>query len=293
MNNRPECIPCCLRRVLQTASRCTADEWLHRKVLGEVMQDLVRMDDKATPAEVMHSVARRTAKTLGVADPYLAEKRRWVEETVTNGEWIRSVVDSAHDSFLAALHLCLASNVLDCELRQDFAKGFSLKTLVGGFQEVPFSLDNVEDFRQAVQRAKRILFIHSSAGELYFDRILMEKFGKPPQDLFAAVRAMPILADATLEEAAAVGLGEVAQVVDPGSDCRGLPLNACSAEFREIYRSADLILAKGQACFETLEGRDSRIDDVVRGVFFLLRVKCPLMARHLGAAVGDCVLEPG
>lgn len=294
MNHRPECIPCSLRRVLHAAARTTGDDWLHRKILGEAMQDLSKADDKSTPAEVIHGLMRRSGKTLGASDPYLEEKRLWVSDTRSNREWIESVVKEAEDPFLAALHLCIAANILDCELRQDIvSSSFSLKGLVEGFRSVPFAQENVDEFRQAVDRAGRILFIHDSAGEMFFDRLLIERFGKPPGSVVSVVRESPILADATREDAEAVGLEEIAQVVTPGVDCLGIPLNLCSEEFREHYRSADLILAKGQANCETLEGKDARIDGAEREIFFLLRAKCRVMARHLGVSVGDCVLEVG
>ena len=291
MNNRPECIPCCLRRVLNTADRATSDEWLHRKILGEAMQELDRVDDMATPAEVIHSVFRRTTKTLGVPDPFQDEKRRWIEETTSNLEWIQEVIDSSDDQFLTALQLSLAANLLDCEFRHEIVQTFSLRSLVSGFQEVPFQPDNVEDFRQAVDGAEKILFLHATAGELVFDRLLIQQFGKPREQVFSTVRESPILAHATSSDADEVGLEDVANVVDPGIDCLGLPLSACSEEFRAVYEAADVIVAKGQALFETLEGDEARGSGGRKETFFLLRAKCAVVARQLGVAVGDSVLE--
>ncbi len=293
MNNQPECIPCCLRRLLHTADRKTSDDWLHRKILADGMQDLAKVDEVATPAELMHGVARRTAKALGVSDPYDDEKERWIAETTTNADWIRSVVDDKPDPFLAALHLSIAANILDCELRQDFAKGFSLKKLVSGFEKVPLALDHVEDFRQAVESAEKILFVHDAAGELFFDRLLIEKMEKPKAAVLSTLREIPVLADATRAEAEAVGLGEVAELIDVGIDCLGVPLNACSQEFREQYQSSDLVIAKGQAAYQTLEGDDLRNEGKAKSIFFLLRVKCAVTARVLGVSLGDGVLEPG
>jgi uncharacterized protein with ATP-grasp and redox domains len=294
MNNRPECIPCCLRRVLHFAERSTADEWLHRRVLVEVMQDLARVDDQATPAEVIHGAARKTMKTLGLTDPFLEEKKRWMHDALSQEEWIRSVVDGSTDPFLSALRLAVAANILDCELRHEILpKGFSLKTLVEGLESVPFNLEDAEELRESVQAAESVLFIHDTAGELFFDKLLLEKFKKPSGSVVSVVRDAPFLADATREDALAVGLDSVAQIVTVGIDCCGVPLSACSEEFREHYRKAAVVIAKGQACLETLEGKDSEIDGKKKEIYFLLRVKCPLMARHLGAAVGDSVLETG
>ena len=56
----------------------------------------------------------------------------------------------------------------------------------------------------------------------------------------------------------------------------GISLTASSEEFMGAYRSADLIIAKGQGNFETL------CDDSDRPVFFLFRAKCPVVIRKLG-----------
>ena len=291
MNNRPECIPCLLRRVLHTADRATTDDWLHRKILGEVMSELERVDDVATPAELIHLISRRASKTLGIPDPYGEEKRKWLEETTGNAEWIESVVDSAKDSFEAALRLSAAANLLDCEFRQELVPNFSLKSLVQGYEKVPFAADNVDDLRAAVERAERVIFVHATAGELFFDQLLIRAFKMQPESIYSVVREAPILAHATAADAKAVGLDKVATIVTPGIDCLGLPLNACSEEFREVYRRADVVIAKGQPCLETLEGPESRLGDTDIEVYFLLRAKCSLVARHLGVAVGDAVLE--
>jgi len=291
MNNRPECIPCCLRRILLTADRATTDEWLHRKILAESMRELERLDDMPTPAEVIHAVWRRATKTLGVADPYLEEKRRWIEETTSNEDWIREELARQPDPLVAALQLAASANILDCEFRQDIVKSFSLKALVQHFAEVPFAVDNVEDLREATLKAQRILFVHAAAGELLFDKFLIEALGKPRDAVISVVRAAPFLAHAVKEDADAVGLGDVAQIVTPGIDCAGLPLNACTEEFRETYRGADVVLAKGQACLETLEGEEARLGDDQKEIYFLLRAKCSVVAHHLGVSVGDSILE--
>ena len=50
------------------------------------------------------------------------------------------------------------------------------------------------------------------------------------------------------------------------------------------FWKADLIISKGQGNYESLEGETGNI-------FFLLRAKCPLVAKSLGVSVGDCVLK--
>jgi uncharacterized protein with ATP-grasp and redox domains len=291
MNNQPECIPCCLQRVLHTAGLVTDDEWLHRKILADAMQELSRADELATPAELIFTLSQRTAKTLGLSTPFADEKRRWIEETTANADLVRAAVDGSPDPFVTALKFSLAANLIDCELRENIVRGFSLKSMMSEVESLSLNAEAVEEFREAVARASSILFVHDTAGELFLDTILIEKMGKPPEACNSVVREGPVLGDATVEDALAAGLDRVARLTDPGISCLGLPLNACSQSFREEYRAADLIIAKGQAAYETLEGQDAQIDGEAREVFFLLRVKCRVMARQLGVEVGDCVVE--
>jgi len=47
-----------------------------------------------------------------------------------------------------------------------------------------------------------------------------------------------------------------------------------------------VIIAKGQANYETLSPGDPR-------VFFLLKAKCPVIARDLGATTGGLIVKQG
>lgn len=291
MDNSPECFPCCLRRVLHTAGLVTPDDWLHRKILAEVMQELVKIDEIATPAEVIHQADRSTTKTLGVSDAYAEEKAHWLEETTANRDLIQAFIDESEDRLQAALKLSLVSSIFDWELREETNPGYSLKRLLQEVHDLALPADSVEDFRAATTEAARVLFIHASAAELLFDRLLISELGKKRGAVVSVVRETPILGHATALDAEAVRLGEVARIVDPGVSCVGLPLTECSQAFREEYTDADLVVAKGQAAYETLEGNNSQIDGEAKDIFFLLRVKCSYMAGHLGTSVGDCVLE--
>ena len=77
---------------------------------------------------------------------------------------------------------------------------------------------------------------------------------------------------------------ECGAVIDNGNDGIGTLLEACSSEFMGAFRSADIIISKGQANYETLvETGDERI-------FFLFKVKCSVVARALNREDGDIVL---
>ena len=143
----------------------------------------------------------------------------------------------------------------------------------------------------AVAEASQILFVHETAGELLFDRLLIETFGKEPSEVVSVLRSKPSLGSATEEHALAVGLDKVATLTDPGIDCRGILLDSSSEKFREEFNSADLVIAKGQAAFETLEEVSRGSSNGQKRCFYLLTVKCAVIAAELGVSAGDCVVE--
>ena len=52
----------------------------------------------------------------------------------------------------------------------------------------------------------------------------------------------------------------------------------------DIYKSAPLVIAKGQANYESLSSAGSKI-------FCLLLIKCPVISMDIGAPVGGIVIR--
>jgi uncharacterized protein with ATP-grasp and redox domains len=97
------------------------------------------------------------------------------------------------------------------------------------------------------------------------------------------VRSKPIINDATLQDAHQAGLNKVATVITSGSAAPATILSRCSPEMLDYYRAADLIISKGQGNYESLSDRPEN-------VFFLFKVKCPVIARNSGFDIDSPVL---
>ena len=86
-----------------------------------------------------------------------------------------------------------------------------------------------------------------------------------------------------MDDAKKSGLTSMVKVIDSGTDLPGIILDECSAEFKKCFNEADLIIAKGQGNFETL-------NDSKKNIFFLFKVKCPAVANETGCKLGDTVI---
>jgi uncharacterized protein with ATP-grasp and redox domains len=165
-------------------------------------------------------------------------------------------------------------------VRGDLEERQVVEAIDASFQE-PLGGD-VEAFARAAGEAQTILYIADNAGEIVFDRLLIEQLG--PEKVTVAVRGSPVINDATLRDAEAAGLSGLVEVIENGSDAPGTILADCSDSFRKRFESADLVIAKGQGNYESLS-------EVEACIFFLLKAKCPVIARDLGSPVGSFVLR--
>ena len=289
----PDCTPCALRRLLATAQQVTDDPWLHDKVLAQAMGEMIEGERDVTPAERMCDLHDLVCRNLGVSDPWGKEREAWMEQVAPLAGALRERLEECDDPLPTALLAAARANAFDDELLPPRRVREELRRIGlgdGGGEpraEERFAFSDLDRFRRELAEAGSLLFIHDSAPELVFDIGLIESLrtARPDLEVTSVVRAQPVLLDATHEDAERAALSRVEgvrAVVDPGVGGLGITLGTSSREFRELFEESDLVLAKGQAHLETLS-------ESGRAVYFLLRVKCAVMARHQGCKIGELV----
>lgn len=274
-----DCFPCFLRQALEAARMAGANEEQQRVILDHTMTLLQEIPLNSTPPEIGDQVHRIVRQLTGVGDPYSAVKAKSTQEALRLYPRLLALTTEGEDRLGRAVRLAIAGNVMDSAP----AGGFNIKETLEQILHQPLAVSDMAALRRALSEARAALYLGDNAGETVFDRVLIEALECP---VTYATKEGPILNDATVEDALAAGLGEHAEVVSTGSDAPGTILSRCSAPFRRLYDQADLIIAKGQANYETLSPGGKR-------VFFLLKVKCPVIARDIGAPVGSIVLKRG
>jgi len=270
-----DCFSCFTRHTLEMARITTSDTRVHERVLREALHAASEWDrNRPAPAFSQH-LQRRLRALTGVDDPYREAKRRFNAMALELLPALRAEVERAADPLEAAVRVAIAGNVIDMGVDGNL-RAEDVRASLARCAATPVAGD-LAAFRAAVANARRILYLTDNTGEIVFDRLLVERL--TACHLTIAVRGAATLNDATREDARLAGLDQVAELIDNGSDAPGTLLAECSAEFRERFDSADVIVAKGQGNFETLAGGPGNI-------FFLLKIKCPVVAAHTGLETG-------
>jgi uncharacterized protein with ATP-grasp and redox domains len=277
-----DCIPCFVRQALDAARNITDDTRVHEQIVREVLRLAVDLDLSRPPPAVAQLIHRKLRALTGVDDPYREAKDRFNRLALAMLPELRASVRRAPHPLFAAARAAIAANVIDLGAKSDLAVDHAREALLEACSTEVHG--DLAGFERRAQEARDILYLADNAGEIVIDRLLIEELG--PDRVTLVVRGKPVINDATMDDARAAGLHELAKVIDNGSDAPGTILDDCSAEFTERFRAADLIVAKGQGNFETLSGVDANL-------FFLFKVKCPVIARHAGLALGLHVLRSG
>ena len=275
MRSYPECVPCIMQQGLRTARIATDDASVHEQVVREIVSKLQDFDF-STPPAVNSMIAYDTVATItGNPDPYRAKKREHNDLALAMEPDLDRIVEAAPDKLRAALQLAAAGNVIDMGL----LKSFDIKGAVQQVLEQGFSADDYAEFVESLSGAEEVLVVGDNAGEIVFDKPFVRVLAERAR-VFYAVKSVPIINDATEEDAEYTGMSGIATVVPTGTGVIGAPSGSVSDEFRQVLDRSSLVIAKGQGNFETM-------DELPHNIFFILKAKCPAVAHEMGVRLNE------
>jgi len=227
-----DCIPCFVRQALDSARLITDDEQIHEQVLRGVLRLASKMDLRQSPPAMAQKIHRMIRKLTGVEDPYLQTKDRFNQLALKMYPELREQVRASTDPLETAVRLAIAGNIIDLGVKTSI-KEPDIEEIINNSLTADFDDKALEDFRNATKQAEKILYLADNAGELVFDRLLIEQL--PCEKVTVVVKGRPVINDATMEDAELAGLTDIVTVIDNGSDAPGTILESCSEAFRRRF----------------------------------------------------------
>ena len=273
-----ECYPCFINQALDAAKRQNADDQAQYEIIQSTLQILKNIPFGATPPEIAYEIHQIVKSKLQNDDPFKNAKVISTKRAMEMYSKMKSMVLESTNPLKTAIKISIAGNILDLAMQTEYV---DLWETVNRVLHQDFAINDSEKLIEKINYSNSVLFIADNAGETVFDRILIETLDKP---VIYVVKSAPILNDATLADAIDAGIDESATIIDHGSDAPGTILTLCSEEFAEIFSQAHVVIAKGQANYETLSISDSK-------VFCLLQVKCPVIGKDINAPVGSIIVR--
>jgi uncharacterized protein with ATP-grasp and redox domains len=259
----------------------TNDEVVREKALREVMTYLLHEEWGNPLPELGTNVHRIVKKVTGNKDPYKQLKDECNEVASKFYSKLEPAVKNSNDPLLTAAKIAIAGNAIDFAPRIEI----DIEQEVQKVLEGKVAINDITQLRESAQKSKDILYLADNAGETFFDRILIGELVKRDINVTYVVKGGPILNDATLRDAEMAGINSVAKIVSTGTDCTGILFSECSKHFLREFENCSLVISKGQGNYESLN------DVKNKEIFFLLKIKCPIIAENIGAKKASTVLK--
>lgn len=280
-----DCFPCFLKQAVIAVRLGTKNEALQAEVLKSVTDEIKATDMSKPPAHSTTFLHRKIRLMLG-KDPFGEIKAEYNQLALLLYPALKKLVDNSADPLLTAARLAIAGNIIDFGI-------FTSVDISGTVERAlnsSLAVDRYEEFKAAVEREPEILYLLDNAGEIVFDRLLIEVLTGMGKKVKAVVKGSPVLNDAVRKDAVEVGLDSLCEVIDNGSDCIGTILDLTSADFNREFEKAGFVISKGQGNFECLN--DCRHPGCEgKQIYYLLQCKCDVLSAELGLAKGSMLLE--
>lgn len=275
-----DCIPCLMRQTIQAVRQISNDEEMTERILRSALFLASKMEYSKTPALIGREIHALIRKETVNNDPYAEIKQKANEIALSFAPAIREEIAKSDNPIQTAIRYAIAGNILDFALYNGWDDERFQQSLHSSRNK---SIDKAQlnRLQAEIEKAETILFLGDNAGETVFDRLLIEQM--MPKQVTYAVKGYPVINDALREDAIISGIDKYATIIDTGLDCAGTVLSMCSRGFLEIFYNADLVIAKGQANYETLCENH-------RQIFFLTQIKCSVIAQDLNGNIGDWVV---
>ncbi|MCX8027186.1 MAG: ARMT1-like domain-containing protein [Thermodesulfovibrionales bacterium] len=273
-----DCLPCFIKQILISLKHAGIEEQKQFEIVADLTDIYKDLDYSRSPAYSTTFLHRRIRQILQ-KDPFDEIKKRFNEIALGIVNKCQDLIKKNDDKLQTITRLAIAGNIIDFGI---FTSVDINKTIEKALNE-PLKIDRYVQFKDCIKEVKRILYLTDNAGEIVFDKLLIEYLIQKGKEVTVAVKGSEVLNDATLEDAEFVGLDKICKVVDNGSDCVGTILEMTSSEFKEVFYNAQMIISKGQGNFETLH-------DVEQNIFFLFQSKCDILSKLLSVEQGAMLL---
>ncbi len=280
MRIKSECIACVLRQCAEAGRLAGREESAILEAVKEASRLIPSFTLRDTPMSVTLFMHRLMREILGIDDPYREVKRKFNEQGRSAYPYLRRLLEESENPLETAVRIAVAGNIVDyaLPLERDLEK--SLQEAL----KVPLPSEEWRIFEEQVSKSRKILYLLDNAGEIFFDKVLIEHLLNKGKEIVVGVRGGPALNDVTIEDAEEAGLTKLTKVVSTEIDTVGFILEMAGEEFRRELDSAELVIAKGQANLESL-------DETEYPAFFLLKAKCPIIAELMGVKVGEVIFQ--
>lgn len=278
-----DCSYCYLKQMLSVFRIAGLSEKEIECFIDECLKYILTLNKNSNPSLNSSLSVLKAYEMINNQNPFKDMKKKSNNFGLGIYNQLQDIIDRSSYKLLTAFKIAVAGNIIDAGITPDFNIDVALEEI----EHKEFDYCDYFNFLGQLQNSNNVLILGDNAGEIVFDKLLVKQLVNMNKNVTYAIKSHPTLNDAMMEDAKYVGMNDLVRIIETGSKNVGATLTSCSKEFVDEIINADIIIAKGQANYESLED-----DSLIQGkIYFVLRAKCECIAKHLGVKLNNIVLK--
>ena len=276
MHHDDRCFDCLLSRVRLESELVETSAENYGRIIGQATKLLSFLHNTHYTHPVVASLLHRSVyHQLGTIDPFYSLK----EQSNRDAARALELVKSGLDDFKSIVTAAVIGNIFDYGVKGHIIE----KDFVSFFRTEFASGLLIDDTDKILPLIRRVVYLTDNCGEIIFDALLIKYLKERGSFVTVIVRDAPILNDATMTDALALGIDTIADQIytnNAGAEI-GIRFDLLSDQVRDTIDSCTLIISKGMANYESL-----REEVGLPPIAYLLAAKCEPIAEELGIPRG-------
>ena len=275
IDSHVDCISCIIDRANKLADKYLDGKEKKYEFMQKTLEIIKNTEYKKTSPFLTMKVMNQLETIDQVNKDYELKKEEFNRKIMTLSEEFEKFINESQDSFLAALQLSIAGNIIDLGAfdKIDFQM---VQKVIKKAKKEKLDISVYNKLKKDLESSKDLLYVGDNSGEIVFDKLFIKEIVKkyPKLNIIYSVRGSTILNDVTIKDAKQVGIDKLVKVIDSGIGIPGTDLEEVKLEFKKIFNNSDVIISKGQGNFESLSGCSEN-------VYYLLLTKCEILQNHM------------
>ena len=269
-----QCFNCCERKLYGLMDQFHIEESLRKDIIKKADDILSEKKEVSAPV-LMSQLLSAMQEVIGTTDFYKEAKEKYNCLLLEKEDILWNKIQSSKDPFVAGMQLAITGNYIDFGALED-VNTEKLNELLKNSDQIKLDTEEISHLQNELQGSETLVYVMDNAGEIVLDKLFIRMIKElyPDLNIYAMVREVPVLNDATKEDAVFIGLEQYTKVVSNGCEVPGTPMEYISKEARELIHQADLCIAKGQGNFETMR-------DCGENIFYLFLCKCDMFVKKI------------
>lgn len=270
---RPECISCMIKSKIDMVPEGISVE---EKVeyMQRVLKEIAELPKHHSAPVAVRGIYRIQKEMFGFEENYSEIKSHFNQLMMEKEPKLWENIQKSDDKLKLAIQYAMTGNYIDFGAMNHVDEAM-LEQFFEDAKKNPVNESEYTTLKKEIEQAEKIVFLHDNCGEIVVDKLLIQEIKElnPDVQITSIVRGYDVVNDATIEDAEQIGLTKIVNVIGNGSNIGGTCLEEISEEASEFIDSADVVLAKGQGNFETMQ-------NCGKNIYYIFMCKCEMFANR-------------